>query len=106
MFTSKTGNTFLNIGARYPNQTFTGWTPPASPMSKVGHRVKKDYSQEQTALGQRDAPARISRVPNVGSRTGNLLALARRALVASQRCAGSSFKIECSRLTTRGFHRS
>jgi hypothetical protein len=24
---SKTGNTFLNIGATYPNQTFTGWIP-------------------------------------------------------------------------------
>jgi DNA/RNA endonuclease YhcR with UshA esterase domain len=34
VFTSKTGNTFLNIGAAYPNQTFTGWIPPASPVSK------------------------------------------------------------------------
>jgi DNA/RNA endonuclease YhcR with UshA esterase domain len=34
VFTSKTGNTFLNIGASYPNQTFTGWIPPASPVSK------------------------------------------------------------------------
>jgi DNA/RNA endonuclease YhcR with UshA esterase domain len=34
MFTSKTGNTFLNIGAAYPNQTFTGWIPPASPVNK------------------------------------------------------------------------
>jgi DNA/RNA endonuclease YhcR with UshA esterase domain len=25
VFTSKSGNTFLNIGASYPNQTFTGW---------------------------------------------------------------------------------
>src|SRR6266446_6816923 len=33
-FTSKSGNTFLNIGAAYPNQTFTGWIPPASPVSK------------------------------------------------------------------------
>jgi hypothetical protein len=24
IFTSKTGNTFLNIGPAYPNQTFTG----------------------------------------------------------------------------------
>ncbi len=47
MFTSKTGNTFLNIGATYPNQTFTGWIPPASPVSKSsvlsdieGKRVK------------------------------------------------------------------
>ena len=24
VFTSKSGNTFLNIGAAYPNQTFTG----------------------------------------------------------------------------------
>jgi hypothetical protein len=34
IFTSKNGNTFLNIGASYPNQTFTGWIPPASPVSK------------------------------------------------------------------------
>ena len=34
MFTSEKGNTFLNIGARYPNQTFTGWIPPASPVNK------------------------------------------------------------------------
>jgi hypothetical protein len=25
---------FLNIGANYLNQTFTGWIPPASPVSK------------------------------------------------------------------------
>jgi DNA/RNA endonuclease YhcR with UshA esterase domain len=34
VFTSKGGNTFLNIGAAYPNQTFTGWIPPASAVSK------------------------------------------------------------------------
>jgi hypothetical protein len=34
VFTSNKGNTFLNIGASYPNQTFTGWIPPASPVSK------------------------------------------------------------------------
>src|SRR6202047_3007607 len=34
ILTSKSGNTFLNIGAAYPNQTFTGWIPPASPVSK------------------------------------------------------------------------
>jgi len=34
VFTSKSGNTFLNIGATYPNQTFTGWIPPASPVAK------------------------------------------------------------------------
>ncbi len=34
VFTSKSGNTFLNVGAAYPNQTFTGWIPPASPVSK------------------------------------------------------------------------
>jgi hypothetical protein len=47
VFTSKSGNTFLNIGAAYPNQTFTGWIPPASPVNKLpmlsgieGKRVK------------------------------------------------------------------
>src|SRR5260221_11956161 len=34
VFTSKSGNPFVNIGATYPNQTFTGWIPPASPASK------------------------------------------------------------------------
>jgi DNA/RNA endonuclease YhcR with UshA esterase domain len=34
VFTSKSGNTFLNIGATYPNQTLTGWIPSASPISK------------------------------------------------------------------------
>ncbi len=34
VFTSKSGNTFPNIGAKYPNQTFTGWIPNASPVSK------------------------------------------------------------------------
>ncbi len=33
VFTSKGGNTFLNIGASYPNQTFTGWIPPAAATS-------------------------------------------------------------------------
>jgi hypothetical protein len=33
VFASKNGKTFLNIGAAYPNQTFTGWLPPASPAS-------------------------------------------------------------------------
>src|SRR5258708_2462298 len=34
VLTSKSGNTFLNIGAVYPNQTFTGWIPPASAISE------------------------------------------------------------------------
>jgi hypothetical protein len=28
--TSRKGNTFINFGAPYPNQTFTGWIPPGS----------------------------------------------------------------------------
>jgi hypothetical protein len=32
VFTSKNGNTFLNMGASYPNQTFTGWIPNSSPV--------------------------------------------------------------------------
>src|SRR6266478_1933408 len=47
VFTSKSGNTFLNVGGSYPNQTFTDWIPPASPVSKSptlsgieGKRVK------------------------------------------------------------------
>ena len=44
---TRTADTFLNIGATYPNQSFTGWIPPASPLSKSsilsgieGRRVK------------------------------------------------------------------
>jgi len=44
VFTSKSGNTFLNIGAAYPNQTFTGWIPPVSKSPTLagieGKRVK------------------------------------------------------------------
>ena len=47
VFTSKSGNTFLNVGGSYPNQTFTDGIPPASPVSKSptlscieGKRVK------------------------------------------------------------------
>ena len=28
--TSRKGNTFINFGVPYPNQTFTGWIPPGS----------------------------------------------------------------------------
>lgn len=33
VFTSKNGNTFLNFGRRYPNQTFTGWIPKGSELA-------------------------------------------------------------------------
>ena len=33
VFTNKNGNTFLNFGAAYPNQTFTGWIPKDSPLA-------------------------------------------------------------------------
>jgi hypothetical protein len=33
VFTSKNGNTFLNFGATYPNQTFTGWIPKDSELA-------------------------------------------------------------------------
>jgi DNA/RNA endonuclease YhcR with UshA esterase domain len=33
VLTSKNGNTFLNFGAAYPNQTFTGWIPKDSPLA-------------------------------------------------------------------------
>jgi hypothetical protein len=32
-FTSKSGNTLLNIGAAYPNQTFTGWILRLGPVA-------------------------------------------------------------------------
>jgi DNA/RNA endonuclease YhcR with UshA esterase domain len=33
IFNSKRGNTFLNFGDRYPNQTFTGWIPKDSALA-------------------------------------------------------------------------
>jgi len=31
--TSKKGNAFLNFGAKYPNQTFTGYSPAGSKLA-------------------------------------------------------------------------
>jgi len=42
--TSKSDNTFLNIGAAYPNQTFTDWIPP--PLQSLNHRC---YPKENTS---------------------------------------------------------
>jgi DNA/RNA endonuclease YhcR with UshA esterase domain len=33
VFSSSKGNTFLNFGAAYPHQTFTGWIPSSSELS-------------------------------------------------------------------------
>jgi hypothetical protein len=33
VFTSRNGNTFLDFGAAYPNQLFTGWIPRESALS-------------------------------------------------------------------------
>ena len=33
VFRSNNGNTFLNFGAPYPNQTFTGFIPRSAPVS-------------------------------------------------------------------------
>jgi DNA/RNA endonuclease YhcR with UshA esterase domain len=45
--TSKKGNTFIDLGGVYPNQTFTGWVPAgtslasdASPQQLQGKKVK------------------------------------------------------------------
>jgi DNA/RNA endonuclease YhcR with UshA esterase domain len=35
VFSSKNGNTFLNFGGAYPNQTFTGWIPKDSALVDV-----------------------------------------------------------------------
>jgi DNA/RNA endonuclease YhcR with UshA esterase domain len=31
--TSRKGNTFINFGGVYPNQTFTGWIPAGTPLA-------------------------------------------------------------------------
>ena len=33
VYTSKKGNTFLNFGVKYPNQTFTGYIPAGSELA-------------------------------------------------------------------------
>jgi hypothetical protein len=33
VFVSKAGNVFINFGDKYPNQTFTGWTPAGTPLA-------------------------------------------------------------------------
>jgi hypothetical protein len=33
VFVSKRGNAFINFGDKYPNQTFTGWIPPGTPLA-------------------------------------------------------------------------
>jgi len=33
---SKKGNTFINFGGVYPNQTFTGWIPAGTPLADDG----------------------------------------------------------------------
>jgi len=33
VFKSKKGNTFINFGDVYPNQTFTGWIPAGTPLA-------------------------------------------------------------------------
>ena len=79
VFTSKSGNAFLNIGAAYRNQTFTDWIPPASPVSKSptlpgieGKRVKitgriavqgKARNSDQCRLSTR---SRVSQLPTIG----------------------------------------
>jgi DNA/RNA endonuclease YhcR with UshA esterase domain len=47
VYTSKRGNTFINFGGVYPNQTFTGWIPAGTPLasdpsihSLQGKRIK------------------------------------------------------------------
>jgi len=32
--TSRKGNTFINCGGAYPNQTFTGWVPAGNPLAR------------------------------------------------------------------------
>jgi hypothetical protein len=41
VFTPDKGNTFLNIGARYPNQTFTGRIPAGIAGEQVAADRKK-----------------------------------------------------------------
>jgi bifunctional non-homologous end joining protein LigD len=63
VFTSKSGNTFLNIGAAYPNQTFIGWIPPASLLLGAYRDGKLHYFGHSgsgfTEKGLKEAVARL-----------------------------------------------
>src|ERR1700730_2381306 len=39
VYTSKKGNTFLNFGGKYPNQTFTGYIPAGSELAGLSWTV-------------------------------------------------------------------
>jgi hypothetical protein len=51
VFTSKNGSTFLNIGATYPNQSFTGWIPNSSPRQRLCC-ARRDRSQPRQDHGR------------------------------------------------------
>jgi hypothetical protein len=59
VFTSRNGNTFLDFGAAYPNELFTGWIPPASPglqfADSVRHRRKARQNYRTNRDVQREA---------------------------------------------------
>jgi hypothetical protein len=82
VFTSKTGNTFLNIGATYPNQTFTGWIPNSSPVkdsavltgskeSTSKSRAESRYTKESPKFGSMQPNrSKLSRLWVTGFKAG------------------------------------
>ena len=49
VFTSKSGKHVPQYWRRYPNQTFTDWIPPASPVQVTRKFLSKHYRQEMPA---------------------------------------------------------
>ena len=60
VYTSKEGNTFLNFGAKYPNQTFIGYIPAGSELAgdrwtlKGGGRVGERRGEGNTGTASRE----------------------------------------------------
>jgi hypothetical protein len=76
VFIGKSGNTFLNIGATYPNQTFTGWIPPASPVSKspVLSSIEGKHVRITGRIEMYKGNPKFESMPPLSSRLNELLA--------------------------------
>jgi hypothetical protein len=56
VYTSKKGNTFLNFGAKYPNQTFIGYIPAGSEPAGCHSSGKSDRRYRDSGDVSRQAP--------------------------------------------------
>jgi DNA/RNA endonuclease YhcR with UshA esterase domain len=75
------GNTFINFGGRYPNQTFTGWIPKDSPLAgdsslsalegkkvRITGIIDLYKGKPEIKIMSKDQVAKWPRVHNVGEK--------------------------------------